>query len=498
MTGKAWLPVKELSSQLSNNQEKPDDSSDSNQDTINNSAKYVLNQGDVLKFGRVEMKIRSIHLEGSNNASISKILTNKYENMNDNQNNLRKSKPGQGQKKTCRICFGEDENESPLINPCRCSGGVKYVHLSCLQHWLKTKGILRSSTNENCTTFTYKKIDCEICKTILPDIVQSGDKFYEIWNFFDLKFKNYIIFETLVPDNGLGFSSSTQYKTVYIVNFSTKNTLKIGRSHEADIRIKDVSVSRLHANLELIQKEKNEIVIYDNNSKFGTIVLIQSDSLPIYQEPPLTVQFGKNLVTFYIKTKNIIYRCLSCSSGGKDIKRNPEYNKLNAEKIDIKRAFTIKEEKIEEDNSDEVILNQNEVTQENENINYNENEDPEEDDKDDNDTSNHCSKEDLEEEEVEIHLLNSVNFNMKDKKDQYFNKKTKETNKNVNLSYICGKLSKQFKNEFDTINKSREYVRENNNVNDNHSNHPINHYNECQKFLSIPIQKKQIFIEDNH
>ena len=495
MTGKAWLPVKELSPQVSNNQEKQDDSSDSNQD---NSGRYVLNQGDVLKFGRVEMKIRAIHLEGNNNASISKILTNKYENMNDNQNNLRKSKTAQGQKKSCRICFGEDENESPLINPCRCSGGVKYVHLSCLQHWLKTKGILRSSTNENCTTFTYKKIDCEICKAILPDIVQNGEKFYEIWNFFELKFKNYIIFETLVPDNGLGFSSNTQYKTVYIVNFSTKNTLKIGRSHEADLRIKDVSVSRLHANLELIQKEKNEIVIYDNNSKFGTIVLIQSDSLPIYQEPPLTVQFGKNLVTFYIKTQNIIYRCFSCSSGSKVTKKNPEYNKLNAENIDIKRAFTIKEEKIEEDNPEEIILNQNEITQENENSNYNENEDPEEDDKDDNDTSNHCSQEDLEEEDVEIHLLNSVDFNMKDKKEQYFNKKTKETNKNVNLSYICGRVSKQFKNEFDTNNKSREYVRENNyNINGNHSINNNNN-NEYRKFLSIPSQKKQIFLEDNH
>ena len=70
-------------------------------------------------------------------------------------------------------------------------------------------------------TLTYKKVDCEICKSILPDIVQNGDKFYEVWNFFDLKFKNYVIFETLLPDSPMSISGPNKYKTVYIVNFSS-------------------------------------------------------------------------------------------------------------------------------------------------------------------------------------------------------------------------------------------------------------------------------------
>lgn len=36
--------------------------------------------------------------------------------------------------KVCRICHGGAE-DGRLISPCRCSGSMKYVHISCLQRW---------------------------------------------------------------------------------------------------------------------------------------------------------------------------------------------------------------------------------------------------------------------------------------------------------------------------------------------------------------------------
>ena len=39
----------------------------------------------------------------------------------------------------CRICFECDAGE-PLIEPCKCSGSMKYVHKSCLQKWIYHKG----------------------------------------------------------------------------------------------------------------------------------------------------------------------------------------------------------------------------------------------------------------------------------------------------------------------------------------------------------------------
>ena len=32
----------------------------------------------------------------------------------------------------CRICLSEDEPDNPIISPCKCTGSVKYIHLSCI------------------------------------------------------------------------------------------------------------------------------------------------------------------------------------------------------------------------------------------------------------------------------------------------------------------------------------------------------------------------------
>ena len=51
---------------------------------------------------------------------------------------------------SCRICF-EGGDETPLIEPCNCTGSVAHIHKHCLFRWLNTK-------NETFPT-------CELCKT---------------------------------------------------------------------------------------------------------------------------------------------------------------------------------------------------------------------------------------------------------------------------------------------------------------------------------------------
>lgn len=58
---------------------------------------------------------------------------------------------------------------------------------------------------------------------------------------------------------------------MYIVNFGTKKELKIGRNHEVEISIPDISVSREHASLKLVD---NKVILSDKRSKFGTLVLL--------------------------------------------------------------------------------------------------------------------------------------------------------------------------------------------------------------------------------
>jgi len=49
--------------------------------------------------------------------------------------------------------------------------------------------------------------------------------------------------------------------------------IKIGRGHDSQVRVTDISVSRFHA---LIKKtSRGDYIVEDNGSKFGTLVLLR-------------------------------------------------------------------------------------------------------------------------------------------------------------------------------------------------------------------------------
>lgn len=40
----------------------------------------------------------------------------------------------------CRICqMGQEQESNPLIQPCRCTGSLQYVHQECIKRWLRSK-----------------------------------------------------------------------------------------------------------------------------------------------------------------------------------------------------------------------------------------------------------------------------------------------------------------------------------------------------------------------
>lgn len=49
--------------------------------------------------------------------------------------------------------------------------------------------------------------------------------------------------------------------------------VKVGRGHDAEIRVTDISVSRFHARLN--RGADGDYYLEDNKSKFGTLVLIR-------------------------------------------------------------------------------------------------------------------------------------------------------------------------------------------------------------------------------
>ncbi len=58
---------------------------------------------------------------------------------------------------------------------------------------------------------------------------------------------------------------------VYIVCFGVKKELRVGRAHETEVRINDISVSRHHGVFKMVE---NDIYLCDLKSKFGSLVLL--------------------------------------------------------------------------------------------------------------------------------------------------------------------------------------------------------------------------------
>jgi hypothetical protein len=93
---------------------------------------------------------------------------------------------------------------------------------------------------------------------------------------------------------------------LYIISLDNNKILKLGRGNNSDIIIGDLSVSRVHSILILDNKK---IYIEDNNSKFATLVLVQSPMLQLIDNLPLYIQVGRTFLDCRIKAPSNIFSC---------------------------------------------------------------------------------------------------------------------------------------------------------------------------------------------
>lgn len=75
----------------------------------------------------------------------------------------------------------------------------------------------------------------------------------------------------------------------------------MGRGHESEVRVNDISVSRLHAK---IKYQPDGFYLEDNKSKFGTLVLLKEAYL-IKLEHTSAVQIGRTVVSFTVRNVSI-------------------------------------------------------------------------------------------------------------------------------------------------------------------------------------------------
>ena len=313
-----------------------------NKTLIQKPKKYILKEGDIFKLGRIIFRVKEINLDKLEKEKERKkhIINNR--NLNKNKSSVIVNKK---KKNICRICYNEEEEETnPLIQPCQCSGTMKYIHYKCLKQWIETNSCIKIQKNNTYSIFNIKNFECELCKNKFPDIIEYNGNFLEISNYY-FCYEKYIILESLVFDG-------KKKKFLYVINLENDNSqLKIGRGKDIDILVTDISISRIHC---LLVRDKNNVYLNDYNSKFGTLILIQSPFLKMSNDLPLNIQIGRTFLHFELENSSSFFNCCICETNDNEY----FYHQQSKNTIEYNKIFIIKEENNIKDNESDKSINE--------------------------------------------------------------------------------------------------------------------------------------------
>jgi len=185
----------------------------------------------------------------------------------------------------CKICLQNHHEpiENPFINLCTCNGSMRFIHYDCLKKWMAVKLTIKENEKKTVKSYNMKSFNCEICKTPYPlRFVYNGNHF-DLINVEKPTNKKFIVLESLnqLKDNN-------NFKSIHCITFDEQDKVVLGRGHDSDVRINDISVSRVHASL---IHSNGQIQLRDLRSKFGTLALLKDD-IEVF-EKKISLQIGR-------------------------------------------------------------------------------------------------------------------------------------------------------------------------------------------------------------
>ena len=228
-----------------------------------NPSSFTLTEGTIIKLGRLQFRVKAIKTkEDTFEETIAEVATEKDT--------------------ICRVCLCEAlHTDNPLVSVCRCSGTMRFIHIECLQQWISSR--ITTNVTENSIMKYLKSIHCELCKTKLPFTITANSACFDLMKGQKPQVP-YLILE--------GLQTELREPGVYFINFLNKCSVMLGRGHESDVRIPDISVSRCHARIAY----NNEVFsIQDNYSKFGTLVMLH-ETVPLRNH--MAIQCGRTVMQF--------------------------------------------------------------------------------------------------------------------------------------------------------------------------------------------------------
>jgi hypothetical protein len=248
-------------------------------------AGHKLSEGDVIKLGRFKFRARQLVTSTCEDIQPELRLDDTGAFCSADPSTMDELK-----NTNCRICLLEGSTEEdPLIRPCQCKGSIEYVHLGCLRHWVKGRLNLSDAPGGS---YFYRPLPCELCKAPYPAYFKMNDLVESLVE-VPKTTPPYIVLENMVRD-------SHQHSTrgLHVLSLAENKLLKLGRGHESDVRIADVSISRCHATIRLHQ---GSFLLEDNQSKFGTLVAMKKPR-PLTLGSPFSIQIGRTVLGLALKT----------------------------------------------------------------------------------------------------------------------------------------------------------------------------------------------------
>ena len=303
----------------------------------NKNVNYYLTKNDIIKFGRLKFSLIEVYLYSGDKKYDLQVPDKSCQINIDNSKtenvfNLEREVPillkaNNDEKILCRICYCEEDDieNNPMVHLCKCKGGINYAHYKCIKLWMKTKLLILMNKKRTVKTYYINRFNCEICKMPYPFRfkIPGNNKIFELIDIIRPQIGNYIVFESLdqVKENN-------NNKYIHIIKLVDQEDITIGRGIDADVKINDISVSRLHSKLNF-NFDKKSLLIRDCDSKFGTLVLIKN-KFELKERESLTIQIGRSL----INAKVIKYNKKKIF-GFKKVLDNKENEEVTEENINI-------------------------------------------------------------------------------------------------------------------------------------------------------------------
>jgi hypothetical protein len=141
-------------------------------------------------------------------------------------------------------------------------------------------------------SYFYRSQVCELCKTEYPTYVHVASDQVPLVEVPHTE-PPFIVLENMVRD-----SQQHSGRGLHVISLAENKLLKLGRGHESDVRIADVSISRCHAT---IRFHRNGFVLEDHQSKFGTLVAMKKPRM-LEHDSAVSIQVGRTVLSLKLQS----------------------------------------------------------------------------------------------------------------------------------------------------------------------------------------------------